>query len=141
MVILIDTNVLINYILNRPDPQLNSSIKIMRLCAEGSLEGCIALHSLSTIWYVMRHFPEEQRRDTLRSVSSILSVASADDTQVRQAIDQVSFHDFEDCLQSKCTETVDADCIITCNINDFAESDIPAATPDEFLDFLNNSPG
>ena len=54
MVLLIDTNILLNYITNRPDPYLEQSVEIVRKCANGECTGYIAFHTLSTLWYVLR---------------------------------------------------------------------------------------
>ena len=51
MEILIDTNVILNYITERDDPFRESSKKIMELCVEEKVNGYIAFHSLSIIWY------------------------------------------------------------------------------------------
>lgn len=39
MDVLIDTNILLNYITNREDAYLEPSVKIVELCAEGSRSG------------------------------------------------------------------------------------------------------
>ena len=54
MKVLIDTNVALNYLSGRDDPYKEESEEIMRLCAEEQIEGYLAFHSLSTIWYVTR---------------------------------------------------------------------------------------
>lgn len=40
---------------------------------------------------------------------------------------------FIDCLQDKCVKDVGADYIITCNVRDFENSEVPAITPDDFI--------
>ncbi len=49
-VVLIDTNILLNYITNREDPYLEQSVEIVRKCAIGECTGYIgipyAFHSL-----------------------------------------------------------------------------------------------
>ena len=55
MAVLIDTNILLNYITNRNDKYLNESIKIVEFCALGKLNGYIAFHTLSTLLYVLRN--------------------------------------------------------------------------------------
>ncbi len=40
MVVLIDTNILLNYITNREDSYLEQSIKIVELCAKGNTNNC-----------------------------------------------------------------------------------------------------
>lgn len=133
MAVLIDTNVLLNYITNRNDKYLNESIKIVEFCALGKLNGYIAFHTLSTLWYVLRKKPDKKRRYYLRDICKIFSVASASQTEIVDAIEKESFSDFEDCLQDKCAKEVGADYIITVNEKDFTNSEIEAINPCEFL--------
>ena len=63
----------------------------------------------------------------------IFSVASASQTEIIDAIEKDSFADFEDCLQGKCAKEVGADYIITVNEKDFANSEVEAINPCEFL--------
>ncbi len=133
MAVLIDTNILLNYITNREDKYLNESVRIVELCALGKLNGYIAFHTLSTLWYVLRKKSSKDRRDNLRDICTIFSVASASQTEIINAIEDDSFADFEDCLQDKCAKEVGADYIITVNKKDFANSEIEAIDPCEFL--------
>ena len=131
--LLIDTNVILNYLTGRSDQYLDSSIKIVKKCASGECTGYIAFHTLSTLWYVLRKWSDKERRDSLKLVCQIFTVASASQSEILAAIENDKFSDFEDCLQDKCAKDVDADFIITCNINDFKNSDIPAITPEQFI--------
>ena len=132
MVLLIDTNVLLNYLTNRDDIYGQQSCDIVRLCAIGECIGYIAFHTLPTIWYVLRKWDESKRRQSLRDICEIFTVASATQSEILDAIENYSFSDFEDCLQYKCAKDIGADYIITCNIRDFENSEVPAVTPDEF---------
>lgn len=133
MAVLIDTNVLLNYITNREDKYLSESIRIVELCASGKIDGYIAFHTLSTLWYVLRKKNDKERRENLRDICMIFSVASASQTEILDAIEKDSFADFEDCLQDKCAKDVGADYIITVNEKDFTDSEIEAINPCEFL--------
>lgn len=127
---LIDTNVIVNFISKRDDPYRESSDKVMKLCADGTINGYIAFHSLSILWYLLRKRPDEERRKWLRLVIDVLTVVGADNTQVLEAIENKDFKDFEDCLQYECARTAGADCIITCNIKDFSTVvDLKVLTP------------
>ena len=53
MKILIDTNILIDYILER-QPFTDSAEKIMILCKDKKIDGYIAVHSLINIFYILR---------------------------------------------------------------------------------------
>lgn len=133
MVVLIDTNILLNYITNREDEFLDSSVRIVEMCANGDLRGYIAFHTLSTLWYVLRKRTDKERRQNLRDICQIFQVTSASQKEILDAIERDSFTDFEDCLQDKCAKEVGADYIITCNLKDFAQSEIPAITPKDFV--------
>ena len=119
LVLLIDTNILLNYITNREDPYLEQSVEIVRKCAIGECTGYIAFHTLSTLWYVLRKRSDSVRRQNLKDICEIFTVATASQTEILDAIEKDSFSDFEDCLQDKCAKDVGADYIITCNVRDF----------------------
>lgn len=136
MVLLIDTNVLLNYLTNREDTYLEQSIRIVEMCAKGECIGYIAFHTLSTLWYVLRKRSDKERRENLRDICEIFQVASVSQKEILDAIDKDSFGDFEDCLQDKCAKEMGADYIITCNTKDFENSEIPAINPKEFLELL-----
>ena len=137
MDVLIDTNIAINFITKRSDPQLEAIIDVMRLCANDEVNGYLAFHSLSIIWYVLRKTSDEKRREYLKELCNILRVTGAPHDDIVKAIEQIDFKDFEDCLQDKCAINVTADYIITCNIKDFAVAETPAITPIDFLNKIN----
>lgn len=136
MAILIDTNILLNYITNREDDYLEQSIRIVEMCAKGQCIGYIAFHTLSTLWYILRKRSDKEKRDILRDICEIFDVASASKKEILDAIDKSSFADFEDCLQDKCAKEIGADYIITCNVKDFENSEIVALNPKEFLELV-----
>lgn len=82
MVLLIDTNILLNYLTNRDDLSSQQSREIVRMCATGECTGYIAFHTLSTIWYVLRKWDDEKRRATI----ALLDTASI----FQCLVDQVS---------------------------------------------------
>ncbi|MCM1386956.1 MAG: PIN domain-containing protein [Bacillus sp. (in: Bacteria)] len=135
MVVLIDTNVILNYITEREDRFRESSKIVMDLCSQEKVNGYIAFHSLSIIWYSLR-IPEERKRMWLKDICSILTVAGASHEQVLEAIDNAQFKDFEDCLQDECAQMVKADCLVTCNLKDFTMAKTKVYSPDEFVALL-----
>ena len=53
MVLLIDTNIVLDYLLKRA-PFYSNSQKIMEICSRESVDGCIALHTVTTLWYILK---------------------------------------------------------------------------------------
>ena len=134
MVVLIDTNIVLDALLQRA-PHDKPALAVLELCAAGKIDGYLAFRSLSTLWYVLRKNPETRRRWLLETCE-ILTVASASHDAAVRAIMQEDFPDFEDCLQEKCAEAVDADYIVTRNTSDYATSKIPAALPENIIEHL-----
>ena len=75
--VLIDANVVITYVTNRDDPYKAASEKLMGLCASEKIDGYLAFHSLSVIWYVLRKWPQERRRKWLKTICTVLTVTGA----------------------------------------------------------------
>ena len=132
MVVLLDTNVIIDFLLSR-DPFYGAASDIMTKCAKKELSGYIAIHSVPNLWYILRRIPETKRREWLRDICNILQVAGASHEAVLEAIDNQTFRDFEDCLQDRCAVSAGARYIVTRNVVDFTSSAIPAITPEDLL--------
>lgn len=136
MLILIDTNVLLDVIARR-EPYVIFSEKVIDLCRQEIINGAIASHSVLNAMYVLRkNFTLEERKEIFLSLCEFLYVESVDFGKIIQALKDDDFSDFEDCLQMQCALSLRADYIVTRNVKDFAASEIPAVTPEEFLKIL-----
>lgn len=133
--LLIDANVVIDYLLVR-QPQFSKSTRILLACKREEIDGYLAFHSLSIIWYVLRKNQIEDRRTALLEITDFLTVTGAAHGSIIDAIKNEDFRDFEDCLQEKCALEVNADYIVTNNVKDFESSAIKAVTPAEMLRIL-----
>lgn len=135
MVVLIDTNVIIDFLLKR-EPFSESAAEILKKCAKKEIVGYLAFHSIPNIWYILRKVPVQNRREWLKDLCSFLYVTGASHEEVLKAIENEQFGDFEDCLQDKCAKSKGARYIITRNVSDFTESEVSAISPQEFLDMI-----
>lgn len=136
--VLLDANIIVTYLTKREDPYLHDCEDIIRLCAEGEIEGFIALHSLSIVWYLMRKYPEISRLDCITQLCEILEMASPDMKMIRNALRTGRFADFEDLLQDCSAQSVHADYLVTANLKDFKNSVIPAITPSQLVQVANS---
>ena len=136
MLILIYTNVLLDVIARR-EPYVIFSEKVIDLCRQEVINGAIAGHSVLNAMYVLRkNFTLTERKEIFLSLCEFLYVESVDFGKIIQALKDDDFSDFEDCLQMQCALSLRADYIVTRNVKDFAASEIPAVTPEEFLKIL-----
>lgn len=137
MLVLIDTNIILD-MLEKREPFYESSNNVLSLCASKKIKGCIALHSISNIFYILRkNYSAENRRRLILGILKFLQVANVNHKNVQHALERNDFTDFEDCLQDECAAQNLADYIITRNIDDFSNSKIPAITPADFLEKYN----
>ena len=138
MRVLVDTNILIDWISHRNDHYQNAK-EIVQLCAEHRIEGCIAAHSITNMFYILRkNVGFKERNEIFKTLSEIFSIIPIDDLKLSLAVKNEKFIDFEDCLQMECAFSYEADYIITRNIEDFSNSRVKAILPQEYLDnYLN----
>lgn len=133
MVVLIDTNIIIDFLTKR-EFFYRASSTVIEKCARKELIGYLAFHSVPNLWYILRKIPEKKRRDWIMDICSFLQVVGVSHDEVIKAVKMESFKDFEDCLQDRCAESVNAKYIITRNLMDFTNSTVPAISPEEFLE-------
>lgn len=134
--ILVDTNILLDYLLCR-EPYTSAAEKIVLACKSGKITGCIAAHSVSNIFFILRkNFTIQERRSLLESLCELFEVECIDKAKIMNAIADESFSDFEDCLQKECAEAFKADYIVTRNCADFKSSRIPCIGPEELCKLI-----
>lgn len=80
-----------------------------------------------------KHTSEDHLRNILYELLNYLSVIPIDTNMIKKGL-RSRYKDFEDGLQILCAASIpQIDCIITRNIKDFRNSEIPAFTPDQIL--------
>lgn len=131
MRVLIDTNIILDYILNR-EPYGDYARRIVEACKEKKLSGCIAAHTVPNIFYILRRdYSVEERREILLALCQLFDVSGINADKIQNALKNKSFSDFEDCLQMECAKEYHADYIVTRNTADFAASNIPCMEPEQ----------
>lgn len=130
--ILIDTNVLLDYLLER-EPFFDDAKKVILSCADGETSGCIASHSISNMFFILRKdYNVMERREVLLNLCKIFDVEGIDKAKLISGLQNENFSDFEDCLQMECAKSYKADYIVTRNVSDYATSEVKAITPQEY---------
>ena len=131
--ILVDTNVLLDYLLTR-EPFYEDAKNIVLACVDGKVKGCIAAHSISNMFFILRKdYDAKERRELLVSLCSVFDIEGIDKTKLLAGLYNEEFSDFEDCLQMECAKAYGAEYIVTRNIDDFKSSEIKAVLPKDYL--------
>ncbi|GAB7140367.1 PIN domain nuclease [Deferribacterales bacterium RsTz2092] len=137
MVLLIDTNIIIDFIASR-EPFSEVATELIRKCLTNKVTGYVAAHSITNTFYILRkHFSVNERKEILSELCKILKVVDLDGLSVANSLANRTFDDLEDCLQVACAKTIGAEYIVTRNINDFVHSQIPAVLPEYILEQLD----
>lgn len=135
MRVLIDTNVLLDVLCNRPD-FLQDSSNVFKLCEIGKIEGYISALSIPNIVYILRKEMDfKQASEIIRKLSLIFSIEDLKGDDMLKALVE-PFNDFEDALQVIAAKRCKATYIITRNTKDFVNSPILAVEPRKYLERL-----
>lgn len=133
MVVLVDTNIIIDALANR-EPYADNAKKILEKCAAREVTGILAAHSIPNMFYIFRkNFSQDERRFLLKNLCNIFKISDLNAKKILAALENEKFVDFEDCLQEECAVESMADYIVTRNLADFANSRVKVILPEEFL--------
>ena len=136
MLILIDTNVLIDFIAKR-EPFYIFSEKVVDFCRQEIVDGALAGHSVLNAMYILRkNFSLSELKAIFLNLCEFLYIEPVDFEKILSALKDDNFSDFEDCVQMQCALNFRADYIVTRDIKDFRGSEIPAVTPEDFCRIL-----
>ena len=132
MVLLIDANIILDVLLNRPD-YVKDSAMIWKLCETEQMKGYVSTLTFANLVYIMRkQLDSEKIEDVFHKLNLIFEFADFSVSDLTHAAD-LNWKDFEDAVQSVTAERIHADYIITRNVRDFSKSRVMAFTPPELL--------
>jgi predicted nucleic acid-binding protein len=126
MKILIDTNILLDVALKRPEFFADSSA-VLDWAELNPKQASVAWHSISNLAYIVK----QDARSFIADLLTFIEVAAGDTSTVRQAL-AMPTKDLEDALQASAAIAFGADIIITRDVTDFKKLPIKAMTPLEF---------
>lgn len=132
MIILLDTDVLIDIALNRM-PHAEHSAKLLDATQAGDIQSWIAWHSLANFYYIVSS--ESQHKLAIQFIDELLKFTKVAETKTADALFAVRLNisDFEDALQIAAAMSCKAQYILTRNIKHYKRSPIPAFKPVDFL--------
>ena len=132
MRVFLDTNIVLDVLLNRPGLVTDSEAVILR-CEVAGDAMFMAWHGVATAYYLIRRGrTEAEAMAELDRLLAWVRVAEATDANLRRAR-TLGFGDFEDALQVVSAEACAADVLVTRNVVDFARGRVPVMTPAQFV--------
>ena len=135
MQIMVDTNVVLDVLLNRP-AFVQDSATILRAASE-EIQEFITASAVTDIYYIARKELKDslQTKMLIRNLLQVVHVASVSEVFVWAALDS-NWKDFEDSVQNAVAEHQRFDYIITRNPSDYKDSNLSVLTPQEFANIF-----
>ena len=145
MIVLLDTNVVIDYLLQRN--QYGYVSKIVDMAIQFKELECITTTTITDIHYIVRknsqtddgnRLTSYEVQDMLSELFSFIEIIDVTAEDVRNAI-SLRWKDLEDAVQYSAAIANGVDCVVTNNVKDFEKTDIPVFTPRQFLEYMDKS--
>lgn len=131
MIVLIDTDVLIDVALDR-QPFADHAAAVLDAAQRGTLQAFIAWHSLANFYYIVSTpSGNPAAREFIGELLDFIEVAPVSTDDARYAL-SLKLNDFEDALQVAAAQASHAGRILTRNLKHYRKSPIPAETPQQF---------
>jgi len=130
----IDTNIVID-LLSRREPFYEEAANLFSLADRKIIELSISsLTIANTSYTLLRQINSTSAKEILRKLRLIINILPLDDKIIGIALNDNSFNDFEDGLKYFTAIENNQDLIITRNLKDFKNSDLPVMTAKQFLE-------
>lgn len=130
----LDTNVIIDFCTRREDFFKPAAV-IFQLSEEKKIELAASATTFINSFYILRKvYGHEELYARLKNIAASCIISSTDKAIINKAFEN-NYPDFEDAVQYFSAKTIDADVIITRNVDDFVMAkDEEVMTPEMFLD-------
>lgn len=132
MKLFLDTNVVLDFILNR-FPFNEDASKIIELSSNKLFKLYISSSSITDIYYILaKKTNKKTALDFIKDLTKNFHVTEVNHAIIEEAA-KLTFKDFEDAVQYQSAYNSKVDVIITRNAKDFIKSKIKIFTPRDFI--------
>ena len=134
--IFVDTNVIIDLLADRR-PHSKFAIALFEKAESQKVKLFASSHSFATTYYLLKkHVDDKNLRLILLGLLEYVNIIPIDVHVIKRGL-KSKHKDFEDALQILAALSVDKmDCIVTRDLKDFKDSEIPVFSPDNILNKL-----
>lgn len=131
--IFVDTNILVDLISDRK-PHSKFAIALFAIAETEKVKLYASSHSIATTHYLLKkHIDEKELRQILLGLLDYVSIISVDEHIIKRGL-KSKHKDFEDSIQILSALSIDKmDCIVTRDLKDFKDTEIPVFSPDNIL--------
>ena len=133
MRVLIDTNLILDYMLDR-DGHFDDALNLLITVVNEEIEGYITANTITDLFYIINKTFHNKRKSRAAMDKILRLVKIIDCTGTDCVLALVNpIKDFEDAVLVECGLRTGMDYLVTNNIKDFKGSRLPVMRPGEFL--------
>jgi len=131
MKLLIDTNVILDVLLRR-EPFFRSAAAVLNLSQRNDVQEYVSASAITDIYYIANKQMKDRAsaQNLLKRLLMVVSVAAVSEQEIRNALD-LSWTDFEDCVQYSVALLKEMDGIVTRNPSDYQQAAIQIWLPEQ----------
>ncbi|MBE9128365.1 MULTISPECIES: putative toxin-antitoxin system toxin component, PIN family [unclassified Coleofasciculus] len=136
MRVLIDTNVILDYLLER-EPFLQDAELLFQAIGSEQVIGYVTATTLTDIFYIARKQTQsiEQARQVISITLAVMEICPVNRAVLEVALTS-GIRDFEDAVQVACAMAQNLDAIITRDTEDFSNATVPVLSVSQLLEQL-----
>ena len=131
---LVDTNVVLDALANR-EPWAKEARDLLFLAACGKLDLALSGSTITDVFYLVNRYVTHDKRESAKVVDTLMESLTVVNVGMRECL--MAAHspiaDYEDAVVAEAARSAKLDCIVTRNLDDFAQGDIPAVNPHDYL--------
>jgi predicted nucleic acid-binding protein len=132
MKVLIDTNLVLDLLLNRK-PFVLKAVKVFEQAEKGHIEAYLTANSVTDIVYILRKaYSGDQIREHLQNMFGFIKILSVTASDIFGAF-KLAMPDYEDALLVQCAKAGGIDFIVTRNKKDFQDCPVECLSLEEWV--------
>ena len=133
MKLLIDTNVVLDLLLNR-EPFCNEAAKVLNLSDRAEVKEYISASAITDIYYIAYRQLRDKTivRNMIKTLLSIVSIACVTEQEIAEAL-ELEWSDFEDSVQYAVAYLNEMDVIVTRNAADYKRAELSVWSPEQIV--------
>lgn len=133
MKLLIDTNVVLDVLLNR-EPFCNEAAKVLNLSDRAEVKEYISASAITDIYYIAYRQLRDKTivRNMIKTLLSIVSIAGVTEREIIEAL-EIEWSDFEDSVQYAVASLNEMDGIVTRNAADYKRAELSVWSPEQIV--------
>lgn len=133
MKLLIDTNVVLDVLLNR-EPFCNEAAKVLNLSDRAEVKEYISASAITDIYYIAYRQLRDKTivRNMIKTLLSIVSIACVTEREIVEAL-ELEWADFEDSVQYAVASLNEMDGIVTRNAADYKRAELSVWSPEQIV--------